>query len=164
MRFGELPGLRGEYVFDGYINVCGQVTGHRGYTDTKSHRPRLIPVTKTVGDDLLRLKEQNDGYLFPFDGGVTAVRRSKVYKAYYEALRRIGIDGSERIRRNISMHGRRHFFNTELLENNVTEIKVRSITGHSSKKMTRRYAHLDATRFTEVLAVQEKLLETNKAT
>jgi integrase len=98
--------------------------------------------------------------LFSLDGGKTAVSRPRVYKALFKALERIGIDDTERRRRNISMHCWRHFFNTELLANNVTETKVRSITGHSSENMTRHYEHLDTSQFTEVLAVQENLLHT----
>jgi integrase len=56
------------------------------------------------------------------------------------------------------MHGWRHFFNTELLSANVSVLKTQEITGHSSEAMTRHYAHLDATNFSEVRAVQEKLL------
>jgi predicted NUDIX family phosphoesterase len=36
MRIGEIVGLRGERVFDGYIKVCGQFNRY-GFTDTNSH-------------------------------------------------------------------------------------------------------------------------------
>jgi hypothetical protein len=62
------------------------------------------------------------------------------------------------------MHSWRHFFNTELLANNVTETKVCSITGHSSDNMTQHYTHLDTSQFSEVLAVQENLLHTAQET
>jgi integrase len=162
MRFGELLGVKGVYLFSGYINVCGQVTGRFGYGDTKSHKARKIPITKEIENDLLRLKKQNgDGYLFSLDKGETAVSRPRVYKALFAALERIGIDDKERRRRNISMHCWRHFLNTELLANNITETKVRSITGHSSENMTRHYEHLDTNQLAEVLAVQENLLHTD---
>jgi integrase len=159
MRFGELLGVKGIYLFEGYINVCGQVTNSFGYTDTKSHKAREIPITKEIENDLLHLKAKNgDGYLFSFDGGVTAVSRSRVYNAFFKALERIGIDEAKRKERNISMHCWRHFFNTELLANNVTETKVRSITGHSSNSMTQHYAHLNTNQFSDVLTIQENLL------
>jgi integrase len=43
MRIGELPGLRGEYVFDGYVTVAWQY-GKYGYGGTKTHMERKIPV------------------------------------------------------------------------------------------------------------------------
>jgi integrase len=93
MRFGELLGVKGKYLFDGYINVCGQVTNRFGYGDTKSHKAREIPITKEIENDLLRYKKINgDGYLFSFDGGLTAVSRPRVYNAFFTALDRIGID------------------------------------------------------------------------
>jgi integrase len=58
------------------------------------------------------------------------------------------------------MYGWRHFFNTELLNSNVSIVKTQEVTGHSSDAMTMHYNHLDASDFTEVRTVQEKLLAT----
>jgi hypothetical protein len=81
-----------------------------------------------------------------------------VYEALYQALERIGIPEGERKRRNLSMHGWRHFLNTTLLMANVSEDKVMSVTGHTTKKMKKRYTHFDNTRMTDVIEVQENLL------
>jgi integrase len=43
MRLGELLGLRGEYVFDGYVTMARQYSKY-GYGDTKTHMERKIPV------------------------------------------------------------------------------------------------------------------------
>jgi integrase len=43
MRIGEMLGLRGEYVFNGYVTVAGQ-HGRYGYGGTKTHMERKIPV------------------------------------------------------------------------------------------------------------------------
>jgi integrase len=46
MRIGEILGLRGEYVFDKYIYICGQYgdKGYKPYTKTKENRNiPLIP-------------------------------------------------------------------------------------------------------------------------
>jgi integrase len=161
MRIGELLGLRGEYVFDGYITVAGQYTKY-GYGDVKTRKPRDITIPKTVERDLLRLKEKNGGgYLFSNDGGNKPVSRSSVDTALFSALEKIGINDGERRKRKLSMHGWRHFLNTALLAANVPDDKVMSITGHASKEMKRRYTHFDTTKFSEVVNVQEKLLADN---
>jgi integrase len=40
MRHGELLGLRGEFVFETYIDVCAQYNRY-GYGDVKTHKPRF---------------------------------------------------------------------------------------------------------------------------
>jgi integrase len=82
-----------------------------------------------------------DGYLFSKDGGIKPVSRTTVYKAYFAALDKIGIDKAERSRRKLTFHGWRHFLNTTLLMANVSDSKVMGITGHASKKMKERYTH-----------------------
>jgi integrase len=58
----------------------------------------------------------------------------------------------------VSMHGWRHFFNTTLVMANVSDKKIREVTGHSCDGMTRRYTHLDTREFIDVLNVQQGLL------
>jgi integrase len=180
MRLGELLGLRGEYLFDGYISVAGQ-HGRYGYGDTKTHKTRNIPIPKIIEYDLLRLKDKNgDGYLFSNDSGEKPLGRHPVYNAFFAALEKIGIGDEERRKRGLSMHGWRHFFNTTLLMANVSDSKVMSVTGHVTKKMKRwhrtrerpawkaritretrnppRYTHFDTTKFSEVVDAQERLL------
>jgi integrase len=161
MRIGELLGLRGEYVFNGYITVAGQ-HGRYGYGDTKTHGERKIPIPVILENDLLRLKGINgDGYLFSNNGGKKPLGRDAVYNAFFAALERIEITKDERKKRNFSFHVWRHFFNTALLMANVPDSKVMSLTGHASKKMKERYTHFDTTKFSEVVEVQEKLLTDN---
>jgi integrase len=70
MRIGELLGLRGEYVFDDYVRVCGQYSTKYGFTETKTKKNRDIPITKVIRADLGELIKLNkDGYLFSEDGG-----------------------------------------------------------------------------------------------
>jgi integrase len=158
MRHGELLGLRGEFVFESYIDVCAQYNRY-GYGDVKTHKPRNIPIPAGLHRDLETLMGDNgQGYLFSEDGGKTPVGRRQVYKALYEALENIGIDEKQRKERNLSMHGWRHFFNTTLLMANVSDNKVMSLTGHTTEKMKKHYTHFDTTQFTEVVEVQEQLL------
>jgi integrase len=163
MRIGELLGLRGEFLFEGYINVCAQYNRY-GYTDTKSHKERNIPIPKSIENDLLSLKLKNgDGYLFSENGGKNPLSRRRVSTALFSALEKTGIDGAERKRRNLTFHSWRHFFNTTLLMANVSDNKVMSLTGHGSEQMKKRYTHFDTTQFAEVVEVQNNLLEDGSA-
>jgi integrase len=159
MRIGEVLGLRGEFLFEGYIRVCAQYNCY-GYTDTKNHKERNIPISRLIENDLRYLKSLNgEGYLFSEDGGKKPVTRNRVSAEFYGALKKIGIDGKERERRQITFHGWRHFFNTTLVMADISGSKVRSVTGHSSAEMTDYYTHFDTKKFAEIVEVQEKLLE-----
>jgi integrase len=162
MRISELRGLRGEYVFDDYIYVCGQYTrhGYRGHTKTKQNRN--IPITgamKRELDDLLLMN--GEGFVFSEDGGKAPITMERINRGFEKALGNIGIGHAERLERNLSFHAWRHFFNTVLRMNNVTDAKVQSVTGHRSKKMTDHYTHFDTRQFTEIREVQTKLLTGN---
>jgi hypothetical protein len=163
MRHGELMGLRGEFVHENYIDVCAQYTRF-GYQDVKTHKPKNIPIPEKMYEELKTLIELNgEGYLFSRDGGKRPIHRNYVYKALYQALDRIGINEEERKRRNLSMHGWRHFFSTELEMADIPDSRAREVTGHSSKKTRKRYNHLDNLRMLDVIQLQEKLLEQKTA-
>ncbi len=158
MRFGEVLGVRGEFVHEDYIAVCGQHTKY-GYTGTKTHDNRNVPIPSAIRKDLEELRKINgDGYLFSADGGETPLPRPYVYDALFTAMKRIGIGEEERKSRHLSFHGWRHFFNTTLRMANVADSKVMSVTGHKSRGMTDHYTHFDTAQFTEVRQVQEALL------
>jgi integrase len=159
LRIGELRGLRGEYVYDDYILVAGQYTRH-GYTpDTKTKTNRNIPINPAVKREIDELAAMNGkGYIFSDDGGVTPVRSELIERQLNKALERIGIDDTERRKRNLTFHAWRHFFNTFLRMANIADSKVQSVTGHRSLKMTEHYTHFDTRQFTEVREVQTALL------
>jgi integrase len=160
MRLGELLGLRGEYVFENYIEVCGQYTRF-GYQDTKTHKPKIIPLPAAMRKELEYLLELNgEGYVFSNNGGESPVARRFVYAAFFKALANIGIDETERKRRSLSMHGWRHFLSTELEMNDIPDERAREVTGHASKESRKRYNHADHLRMRDVIRVQEQLLAT----
>jgi integrase len=98
------------------------------------------------------------GYVFSTDGGATPISRYVFNLVLAAELERIGIDVEEKKRRNLTPHAWRHFFNTTLRVNNVTDAKVRSVTGHVTEDMTEHYTHFNTREFSEVRTVQETLL------
>jgi integrase len=103
-----------------------------------------------------------NGYVFSEDGGETPVAEFRVRRGLERALERIEINHDERLKRNLSFHAWRYFFNTLLRMSNVADSKVQSLTGHRSMSMTEHYIHFDTRQFTEVRVVQAELLAFKK--
>jgi integrase len=155
MRFGEILGLRGEYVFDNYIYVCGSY-GDYGYGPTKTKETRFIPLIADMIGLLKKLGEKNGkGYVFSLDGGATPVSRKHIYNEFHRALKKIGISQEEIRRRGLSIHSWRHFLNTELQMQGLSLEQVQAVTGHKSDRMTEWYSHFDARRLADVMEAQE---------
>jgi len=158
MRLGELMGLKGEFVYDNRIIVNGQY-GKYGYTDTKNHKSRCIPVPNKIVEELCDYKRLNgDGFLFSRDGGKTPISRAQVTGAFRKALTTMDIDREEQKKRGLTFHSWRHFFNTSLLLANVPAAKVQEMTGHISLKMTRKYTQIKGSDLDDITTVQERLL------
>ncbi len=159
LRLGEVLGLKGQYVFGDYVEVCAQYTSYHEYTETKTHDVRIVTIPSVVSVWLSRLKEINgDGFLFATDGGIKPVSRSAIYKHFQHALARIGVDREAQVRRNLTFHKWRHFFNTTLRMGDVADSKVRKLTGHRSEAMTELYTHFDSRSFTDVRRIQEGII------
>jgi integrase len=163
MRAGEILGLRGEYVFDNYILVCGQF-GEYGYkTHTKTRENRSIPVLPEMMAILRKLMEHSgNGFLFSLDGGATPVSRNTLYEGLHSALVKIGISKEEIQRRGLTLHAWRHFVNTDLQRQGLTIKQVQSVTGHKSERMTEWYSHLDPRQIEDIIKAQEVINGTAK--
>jgi integrase len=164
MRIAELRGLRGDKVFPDYIQVCAQYNSRHGYKEqTKTKHDRNIPITAEMRQELEPLLKANgDGYVFSDDGGAAPITAERINRAFEKALEKIGIDHEKRMKRNLTFHAWRHFFNTALRMENVTDAKVQSVTGHLTQKETDHYTHFDTRQFTEIREVQKKLLTAEK--
>jgi integrase len=163
LRIGEILGLKGEYVFDDYIHICGQYGefGYKNRTKTNENRditliPEMIALLKKL------MKNNGKGFLFSLDGGATPVSDTYIRKAFKLALIKIGINASEIKRRCLTIHGWRHFVNTDLLRQGFTVKQVQGVTGHKSIGMTERYNHLDSMQKDIVMKAQRNILGKKK--
>jgi integrase len=163
MRIGEIVGLRGEFIFDNYIRVCGQF-GLYGYVDhTKTKKDRNIPLIPEMIGLLQKLMKNNgNGFVFSEDGGETPVGQEVMRKEFKRALKRIGLTDAEIKKRGLSPHSWRHFANTEMQIQGLSIPQVQSVTGHSSRRMTEHYSHIDARQINGITKVQAAILGKKK--
>ena len=150
-------GIKGVYLNDKEIIVAKQF-GKYGYTETKNKKSRTIPLSSMIIGELQVLKNQNgDGYLFSEDGGVTPICRKNVTNAFSAALSKLGINRAEQKKRGLSFHSWRHHMNTSLVLADISDVKVREVTGHLSGKMTKKYTHIKTADMNEIIKVQETM-------
>jgi integrase len=159
MRASEVLGLKGGFVYDGYIYLCKQFDEY-GYRDTKTKDKCNIPLPDDLINDLKELKRMNgEGFVFSLDGGAAPICRKTMYQDFHRALNAIGISDDEISERHLHLHGWRHFFNTELLKGGLSVPQVQAVTRHTSERMTDWYNHFDPSEFMKAKQVQELLLQ-----
>lgn len=130
LRRGELFNLRWQDVeFSGKrVTVEGQ--------GSKTGQTRHVPLNRAALEVLTKWKEQRGGtkadYVFPAaDGG----RLTNVKKAWQKLMERAGIE-------DFRFHDCRHDFASKLVMAGVSLYQVKELCGHSTIKVTERYAHL----------------------
>jgi integrase len=133
MRCSEILGLKGEYVFDNFLYLCGQFDDY-GYRETKTKVKQQIPLPAELVRDLKKLTRVNkNGFVFSEDGGQTPITRRRFYLGVHRAFNKIGISSEEIKERGLNIHAWRHFCNTELLKGGMSVKKVQAVTGHKTE-------------------------------
>lgn len=120
MRKGELLKLRWEHV--------DLATGTIYVLETKSGRPREIPVASKLAD-LLATIPHGDG------GRVFAVSEATIKRHFARALSLAGIA-------DLRFHDLRHTFASHYIMRTNDLPATQALLGHASPRMTQRYAHL----------------------
>lgn len=106
-------------------------------TNAKSRKTRHIPLNKEAMETLMNWKMQtsvNFGYVFTNQKGT---RFTDIKTAWNRLLREAKID-------DFRWHDLRHHFASQLAIKGVSLNTIRELLGHSSYKMTLRYAHLSS--------------------
>ena len=163
MRLGEVLAVRGEVLEENHILVDMQYTKNFGLTDTKSHRSRKVIIPEQLMTELKKYSELNSGgYIFSTDGGKLPVYPDTLRRSLFKAFKAIGIEDKQRKERNICFHSWRHYLNTTLRSNNITDGKLRALVGHASSKMTEHYTHFDTDDFKDIQDIQNKIINFKK--
>ena len=150
----DTGGRHGEICRLTWANVSlgkDEARGHVTFTDTKSGRPRSVPLTKRVEALLSGLKDARkpsradrvilfrraDGFLLP----ANSVRR-----AFEKARDRAGLA-------DVRAHDLRHTFASRLVQRGVGLTQVKELMGHATIAMVQRYAHLSTRDLQQAIAV-----------
>lgn len=154
MRLGEVQALQKENVFDDHLLIEHGWNEKTGIRDTKTHKSRIIPISKEVYELLKEIEclQTKGTYLFSVNQGVTPATRTDMNKHFHRALERIGISHEERLERYLSFHSWRHYLNSKLVNSGIPISVVQSIIGHvNDDAMTEHYTHVSLEEMKKVL-------------
>jgi site-specific recombinase XerD len=149
MRISEVYAIRKETLFENYIEVKDQRIG-KIFEPVKDGEKRKVRICDKIYRMLNDCVRRNGEYAFR--------EAQDTYRMSF--YNNAGLSTVERTRRGLTFHSLRHFLNTYLITNGISEIKVKSVLGHSSGKgsMTERYTNFEPEHFDDVAELQEKLL------
>ena len=149
LRIGEISAIRRETLHKDYIEVMDQINDKKlcPVKDGERRKVRICNELYTMLSDCIR---RNGDYAF-------SEAQDTYRRAFYD-LAELDIDARQKT--GLTFHSIRHFLNTYLLSNGISEIKVKCVLGHSSGKgsMTERYANFTPSDFDDVAEIQSYLI------
>jgi len=163
LREGEIVGLQNKYVFADHIAIIHSWDVRSGKLKApKNGKARIVPLASKVYAEILKLQASNiwkgdDAFLFQSDKPNRPIYPENLRDELYKQLGKIGIDAVEKEQRQLCFHSLRHFFNSLLVNSNISKFKVQSLIGHQSDAMTKNYYHPDE--MSDVKLLQDKLFE-----
>lgn len=149
MRNNEVTALTADCIEirsdrQSFIHVVHGYNRLDGVKSTKTGKKRTVTIPTELAKEILAYSSlfNPEGFIFfspvnsgkPMDDG--AVRES-----FYEALSDIGIKEEQRTARNLTLYSLRHGFNTAMVNSGLSEVEIRTVTGHSNVAMTEHYTH-----------------------
>jgi integrase len=100
---------------------------------TKNGKKRIIPITPQIYEIYKQIPKQSNTYLFP--SPITKKPYISIYCSWNTARKKAGLP-------DVRMHDLRHSYASALVNAGRSLYEVQTLLGHSSSKMTQRYAHL----------------------
>jgi len=115
--------------------------------NTKANKARALPLNRSAVSALQELQDGNDSpWVFSNSRGE---RKKTMNWSFRKSLKSAGIE-------DFHIHDLRHTFASWLVSEGVELIKVRDLLGHSTIKMTERYAHLMPERLLDAVEVLDR--------
>lgn len=141
MRRGEIAGMRWEDV---------DFKSRRIHIpETKTGKPRTIPMTHTAKEILLRRQGGREGKVWD-------VRADSITQAFIRARDRAGLA-------NLRFHDLRHEATSRFFEMGLDHMKIAKITGHEDWRCLQRYTHLKPDNLADEIDAAKARLESNSA-
>lgn len=156
LRLGELLALQFRDITNGTLTVRHSYNTDDGLKSTKNGKTRSFRLNEKLLTLLTEFccKKQQDEYIFSINSGKSPVDHKTIYKRFWKALEKIGINKEERKLRNITFHSYRHLANSVLLQSGMPPETVRLLLGHSGSAMTAHYSHIS---LPDIFAIREEL-------
>ncbi len=128
---------------------------------TKNGESRVVFPTQWILDLLSYYLETHDSdFLFPsFTSSDKPMGRDILRNSLYRVMDKVGIDADVRGARNLTFHSWRHSFNSILVDNNISPVKIMALTGHKDPGMMKHYYHLSSNDMKDVTFALDKVFE-----
>ena len=151
MRVGEVLALRRPYVFPDHIDVKYSISPEDGLKSTKTNKPRIVPITPYLYNALEEwMPSDPEKYIFSVKGD-KPYTESTIARAINVRCRKLGFDEGK------TFHSFRAFVDSLMVLKNFNETTVRKVIGHSDKKMTEHYLHMDVGETSLITGFQEEV-------
>jgi len=116
---------------------------------SKNKKKRTIPLSAEL-ITLLEHIPRTSPYLFP--SPLTQKPYANIYHAWHYARAKAGLN-------DVRLHDLRHTFASTLINNGRSLYEVQQLLGHSTPRMTQRYAHLSHNTLRDAISCAGKVLE-----
>jgi len=116
-----------------------------GSFNTKSGRPHVLPMSKTVIDILNNINKNNSDYIFNKNG--EKFNPPYVTKNFKKAIRRSGLN------EKIHFHTLRHSFASNLVGKGVNLFVISKLLNHKNTSTTTLYSHLSTSSLAEAVSL-----------
>ena len=145
-----LSGARKREVLDAKWNDFDMLNNLWTIPITKNGKKRILPITKSLQTILNQIPKDKTPYLF------ASPLTNKPYISIYQSW------NSARVKANLKevrMHDLRHTYASALVNAKCSLYEVQILLGHSTAKMTQRYAHLSNESLMKASSCAGKLLK-----
>ncbi|RDG33216.1 hypothetical protein DV872_06015 [Oceanispirochaeta sp. M1] len=160
MRLREVLGLQYQDVNNNIVTVNKQYSPKYGLTPTKTKTVRSIPIPPSISSAFVSMEHtsEEDFIFASANNPRIPIHGTSCSYALRGALKRMGMRADEIKEKNISFHSWRHYFNTIMRSNNITDSKLQKMTGHKSAQMTDYYTHYEIEDLKEIAEIQAKIV------
>lgn len=149
IRAGELVALTRNDIDEKNrrLNIDKNLTkslekGKLSYSNTKNHKPRIVPVSLTLLA-LLKSLPENGRFLFSTPKG-ESLNNEILNRWFKKALLKTGLDETTIKKRKYTVHCLRHTGNTIQLQAGTSPELLRSAYGWSDSQIQQTYSHIKA--------------------
>jgi len=130
-----------------FVHVRHSFNRLDGVKGTKTGKERFTTIPAQLAKEMLEYNRRFNPFGFIFFSPIkkeNPIDDGMVRDAFYDALKKIGIEEEERTSRGIVLYSLRHQFDSKMVASGLSETEVRAVIGHSSSKMTMHYYHQDS--------------------